>query len=477
MDVRGRLWDVVVIGGGISGLSAIHRLRELAPPLQARLLESSSRLGGVLETVQRDGFLIEGAADNFITNVPWATELCQRIGYGDELLRTNDADRSAFVVRRGRLEKIPPGFVIMAPSRIGPILRTPILSPLGKLRMALEAAVPRRRRDDDESLASFVKRRFGKEVYARLVQPLVGSIYTGDPERLSVRSTMPRFAEMERQHGSLIRAMLRQKRRTQPTDAGSGGARYSMFVAPRLGMSDFIEAIRDRLPDDTIALGTTVTRIQRQDDTYWSLQTNDGTLTARAIVVATPTRVAASLFDDLDTGLSAELRAIEYAGCVIVSLGYRRDQLEHALDGFGVVVPAIEKRKILSCSFSSVKYAGRAPDGHVLLRVFLGGDYQPELLALDDQQITALATQEVRDLLQIHGDPIVTHVAPRPASMPQYYLGHGDRVDRIERRLAALKSIFLAGSAYHGVGIPNCIHSGEQAAANAVQCLSVEAVA
>ena len=252
---------VAVIGGGISGLATAHRLAELDPCISVTLFEQSDRLGGVLQTYREDGFLFEWGADNFITNVPWALDLCRRIGLAEQLLETDEQHRGAFVVRKGRLRRIPQGFIIMAPSRVWPVATTPILSPLGKLRMAAEFFVPPRRDDADESLASFVVRRFGRQTYERLVQPLIGGIYTGDPAQLSLLSTMPRFREMEKGHGSLIRAVMRQARHTTHADRHSSGGRYSMFVAPREGIGSLVEAIAHRLPPGSIQLGARVSAL------------------------------------------------------------------------------------------------------------------------------------------------------------------------------------------------------------------------
>lgn len=455
---------VAVIGGGMAGLSAANRLVELQPNIAVTLFEAAPRLGGILETVHRDGYLVEGGADNWITNVPWATELCDRIGFADQLVETNAAYRGAFVIRRGRLHKIPPGFVVMAPSRIWPVLTTRILSPWGKLRLACEAFVSKRTDDADESLAGFVKRRLGRETYERLVQPLIGGIYTGDPERLSLRSTMRRFQDMEREHGSLTRALRRQQQ-DQATTSDSG-ARYSMFVAPREGLSSLVDALAARLPAGSIRLDSAVTRLA-QNGTQWNVRTTgdaaDGEL-FDAVILATSAPATAKLVSQLDPELADDLHAIPHASCSIVSLGYRRDQIAHPLDGFGFVVPRIEKRSILSASFSSVKFPGRAPAGHVLVRVFVGGVFQPELAALPDDALQQVATNDLGDLLGIRGEPTLVEISRRPASMPQYYVGHEARIDRIEGRMARHRGLQLAGNAFHGVGIPHCIHSGQQAA-------------
>jgi len=442
-------------------LAAAHRLTELEPTVRLTLFEASDRLGGVLKTTSQDGFLVEGGADNFITTAPWALDLCHRIGFSEQLLRTNPDFRHAFVVRRGRIHPIPDGFVVMAPNKIGPILTTPILSPLGKLRLAWERFIPRREKNDDESLASFCRRRLGRETYERLVQPLIGGIYTGDPEKLSLRATMPRFAEMERVHGSLIRA-LRSVRK--PAESSSG-ARYSMFVAPSDGMTSLVSAIAGRLPLESVQLNARVSELTSTSK-GWRVTTAESGDTQEydAVILATPAAAAARLTAPLDSDLSDALGKIEHASCSIVSLGYRRAQVSHPLDGFGVVAPRIEKRKILSASFSSVKYAGRAPDDCVLIRVFVGGDCQPELAALPQDRLLNLAAEELHDLLGVQGEPCFTHVSRHTAAMPQYYIGHIDNTRRIADRLQQHSRLFLAGNFLDGVGLPNCIHSGERAA-------------
>lgn len=466
---------VAIVGGGISGLATAHRLAELDPHLSVTLFEQEDRIGGVLETSVQDGFLFEWGADNFVTNVPWAVDLCRRIGFADELLETDSKHRGAFVVRRGRLRRIPQGFIIMAPSRVWPVVATPILSPWGKLRMAAEFFVPRRRDRADESLASFVIRRFGRETYDRLVQPLIGGIYTGDPRLLSLQATMPRFRDMEERHGSLIRAVMSQAARPSQAERASSGGRYSMFVAPRRGISSLLQALIDRLPAHTIQLGTRVRRLMRQPDGVWQVELDNGHPAPSpfdAVVVAAPARAAARLVEPIDNELSQSLTRIHHSGCCIVSLAYRRSQVAHPLDGFGFVVPAIENRQILSGSFSSVKYPGRAPAGHVLIRVFIGGALQEELLHWTDDQLVEIAQRELADLLGIQGGPLLHRLARLPGSMPQYYVGHRERVAAIHERAAAAGGLFLTGNAYSGVGIPFCVHAGERTAQHVVDFLA-----
>jgi oxygen-dependent protoporphyrinogen oxidase len=465
---------VIVIGGGISGLAAAHRLVELDPTLDVTLLEANDHLGGVLQTVHRDEFLIERSADNFITDPPWAVDLCNRIGLGEQLIPTRTQERGAMVVRRGRLERVPPGFMLMAPARLWPLLTTPILSPWGKLRLLAEALVPSRP-VADESLASFARRRLGREVFERIVQPLVGGIYTADPERLSLQATLPRFLDMERQHGSLIRAARRQQAKSGAAPEANGGARYSMFVTPREGISSLIEALAARLPPGAVRLNQAVESVRHTDDGVWQVQVAGSheyeALTCEGLIVAAPAPAAARLLAPLDHTLSVELSRIEYAGTAIVTLAYQRDQIAHALDGFGFVVPAVERRRILAGSFSSVKFPGRAPDDAVLVRVFVGGACQSELLDLSDDELRALVREELAELIGATGQPIFAEVTRWSKAMPQYHLGHQQLVAQIERAAAAWPNFALAGNAYHGVGIPNCVHSGEQAAERVLAAL------
>ncbi|MCA9186840.1 MAG: protoporphyrinogen oxidase, partial [Planctomycetales bacterium] len=327
--------DVAIVGGGISGLATAHRLRELAPQLSVVVLESRNRLGGVLETVREAGFLLEGGPDNFITNVPWAVDLCRRIGFAEQLITTNPDQRNAFVVRRGKLEKIPPGFVVMAPSRLWPLVSTPILSPWGKLRMAGEYIVPARRDAGDESLAAFVRRRFGREVYDRLVQPLVGGIYTGDPEQLSLQATLPRFQEMERKHGGLIRGMRKSSHGGNPTNyqrndttppnkTQDSGGRYSLFVAPRDGATSLVDAIAGRLEPHTIRLNSPVANVSHLPSGGWAIDLADKDtrqIRSQHLVLATPARLTASLLKPTLPRLANDLEKIQYSGCTLVSLG------------------------------------------------------------------------------------------------------------------------------------------------------------
>jgi protoporphyrinogen/coproporphyrinogen III oxidase len=471
---------VVVIGGGLSGLAAAHRIHERARisrrQVELTVLEAKDRLGGVLWTDRESGFALEGGPDSFITNKPWGIDLCHRLGLSDQLVETEASHRRSFVVKSGRLVPVPEGFVLMAPHRLMPILTTPILSWRGKIRFLMDLVIPRRDEEGEESLAAFVRRRLGREALDRLVQPLVAGIYTADPNDLSLKATLPQFLTMEREHGSLIRAGWRESRRREGRglERQASGARYGMFVTLADGMDTLPRALAQALPAGTVRTSTAVRRISRnQPISPWLIELLDGPpLEADAVIIATEAHAAARFLDSQDPLLALQLRAIPYASSVIVNIAYRRDQISHPLDGFGAVVPAIEGRSILAVSFLSVKFPNRAPAGSVLLRVFIGGATHPEQFELDDQAVVELVRGELSSLIGASGAPLFTRIARHPRSMPQYNLGHLDRVATIRRHLAKYSRLYLAGVAYDGVGIPDCIHAAEMTADSLLDALA-----
>ncbi|HVF29231.1 MAG TPA: protoporphyrinogen oxidase [Pyrinomonadaceae bacterium] len=473
-DSRPNSRRVVIIGGGITGLAAAHRLIELnklvAQPFEVLLFEAGARLGGTIHTHFRDGFLLEGGPDSFISEKPEAVELAKRVGLEGDLIETNDAHRRSFVVRNGRLRTTPEGFQLLAPSRLWPFVTSDIFSWPGKARIALDLILPRRagaNGSDDESLAEFVRRRLGQEALERMAQPMVGGIYTADPERLSLRATMPRFLEMERANRSLILAMWRAGRKQSVEfSRGTSGARYSLFLSFKDGMQTLTDRLAALMPDNAVHLRTKVESLSFDAATkLWQVHVaGQETVTADAVCLSLPAYRAANMLRAVDTPLAAELDAIEYASTATVNLAYRRADVPHPLDGFGFVVPAIERRTTLACTFSSVKFDGRAPETHVLLRAFVGGALQPEAFALDEEAMTRAVGKDLRDLLGIERPPLFAHVEKWPKSMAQYHLGHVERVARIRRRLLNFPTLQLAGNAYGGAGIPDCIRSGEAAA-------------
>ena len=459
---------IVVVGGGIAGLAAAHRLvelsRERGQNVELNLLEARQRLGGTIATERADGFLIEAGPDSFLSEKPWALALSERLGLTHRLVRTDDRFRKTFVVHRGRLHPLPEGFQLLAPARLAPLVTSRLFCWPGKLRMAMDLFLPRGAGAADESLGSFVRRRLGKEALERVAQPLVAGIYTADPDQLSLAATLPRFLELERRERSLILALWRQSRRAPAQAKGVSGARWSLFVTFADGMDTLVGALAERLPTGSVRLGTPVAALTRSGNRWRIAMASGEMLEADGVVLAAEAHQSARIVRDLAPDLAPLLGEIPYASSATVSLGYRREAIPQSLDGFGFVVPRSERRPILACTFSSVKYPGRAPDGHALLRVFLGGALDEGVLKEEDESLVTIARGQLAELLGVTGPPLLTRIHRHPAAMPQYRVGHLKLVAQIEEALARAPGLALAGSAYRGVGISDCVHSGEAAA-------------
>ncbi len=461
---------IVIIGGGITGLAVAHRLvelrREIAEEFEITLLEGGSKLAGVIQTELRDGFLLERGPDSFVSEKPEAIDLTKRLGLESQLIETNQEHRRSFVVRGGRLRPVPEGFHLLAPARLWPFVTSDIFSWKGKARIAMDLLLPKTSMngDDDESLASFVRRRLGQEALERMAQPMAGGIYTADPEKLSLRATMPRFLEIERQHRSVILGLMRRVWTQKEGEArGTSGARYSLFLSFDLGMQTLVRALSTSLSQEQLRLDSRVESLRWvQSAGAWAIENASGeSFRADAVCIALPAHAAAQLLRETDARLADELGAIPYASTATVNLAYNRDDISHPLNGFGFVVPFAEKRSIIACSFSSVKFVGRAPKGQTLLRAFVGGALQAEILQLDEAELIERVQADLRDLLGISGLPLFTEVTRWVRSMPQYEVGHLDRVNRIDNHLLQIPTLKLAGNAYGGAGIGDCVRSGE----------------
>lgn len=469
---------VAVIGGGLTGLAAAHRLNEIGSGIEVELFEATGRTGGVLHTEKIAPFLVEHSADMFTTMDPAALQLCERIGLSDQLIGTNQQFQRAFIAQGNALVPVPRGLNLMTPSDLDGIRETSLLSDEGKQRFLAEEFVGAQPGPTDESLESFAIRRFGEEAYRQIIQPLVGGIYTADPTRLSLRATLPQYLEMEAKHGSIIAATRAKRESANSTDqpAPTSGARYNMFLAPKGGMASLIAALRGHLTRTTVRTSERVTGV-RQQSGFWQLVLESGTPEDfDALILTCPANEVATMVREPFASLAELLGQIEYASSAIVVQGFQRQQIEHPLDGFGFVVPLTENRKILAGSFSSVKFAGRADEDHVLTRTFIGGGCQPELLAHSDAELADIARHELGELLKITGDPVLEKVVRWNHSMPQYHLGHLDRVAEIESLVAAIPGLEIAGKSFRGVGIPACVRSGEQAAERMAEFLNSRGV-
>lgn len=451
---------VVVVGAGVAGLAAALRVRERDPGTDVVVFEAAARAGGTVTTERTEGFVIESGADSIITEKPWGVALATRYGFADRLIATNEGERRTYVVHAGRLHPLPEGFLMLAPTALAPLAASPLFTWRGKLRMGLDLVLPRRRGQDDESLASFVRRRLGREALDRVADPLVGGIYTADPERLSLAASMPRFLEVERRYRSVILGL-----RVGATAAArqGAGARYGLFASHRDGMGGFVEEMAGRLPEGALRLGTPVQALERVG-AGWRVVAGGAPVDATAVIVTAPAWAAAPLVAPLDAALARDLAAIDYASSATVTLGFRTADVAGRLHGLGFVVPHAEGRPLIACTYSSRKYAGRAAEGYELLRAYVGGARRPEHVEWTDERLVAAVRGELAALAGVTGEPVLTRVARQRRAMPQYAVGHLGRVDAIERRIEAWPGLQLAGAAYRGVGIPDCIRGGEAAA-------------
>ena len=463
---------MVVVGGGITGLAAAHALQTHAKArgisIDLKLLEASSRVGGVIRSEQRDEFLLEHGPDCFLSAKPAGVQLAEKLNLQSELIPTNDRHRRSFVVYRNQLHPLPEGIYLLAPTSMGALAKAPILTWPGKLPMAMDYFLPRRKEPGDESLAKFVRRRLGQEALDRLAQPMIAGIYMADPNRLSMEATFPKFLEMEQQHGSLIRALSTQGRPGSGAERAAAGPRYSLFVSFKGGVQELCDRLGKELPRGTIQTNCGVESIINAGPTTgapWRIETQSGkTLKADGLVIALPAWAAAPVLRGASDDLAKRLAQIHYTWAGVLNFVFRRDQVRHPLNGMGMVVPAVENRQIAACTFCHEKFAGRAPQDRVLLRAFLGGALKAHLLNCDDRELLARALHDLRDLLSIQGQPLWTTVTRYRRSLPQYEVGHRNLVRRIRALAGAHNGLQLAGNAYDGVGIPDCIQSGTQAA-------------
>lgn len=460
---------VAIIGGGITGLAAAYHLRQRGWTAPITLRESADRLGGKIVTDRIDGFVIEGGPDAFLSYKSRGLGLCRDLGLEARLQGTNEGNRRTYVMRDGRLHPTPEGLTGLVPSRFGPMVKTGLITPPGKLRMGLELFIPPRAGDCDETLAAFVQRRLGREVYTRMIDPLLSGIYAGDGATLSLLATFPQLRRTEVEHGGLIRGMLAEKRREARskrrgrTDSDSR-TKFAAFLTPTTGLAEIVEALRVCLNDVDILCGTRVERVTATGSGYLLTCAGAAPLRADAVIMATPAFVTAEMIEGLDPALAGVLREIPYVSTATVSVAYRLADIPRPLDGYGYIVPATEGRAVLACTWTSTKFPHRAPEGYGLIRAFLGGAGRQHMLRGSDEDLLQSVRAEIREMLGVTVPPLLYRVFRWPAAMPQYTIGHLDRLTAIEQRLAHHPGLRVAGSAYRGVGIPDCVASGEAAA-------------
>ncbi len=472
---------VVIIGAGIAGLSAAYSLIEHGAhqaglDLEIIILEKNSSIGGNIRTERHDGYLVEGGPDCFLSEKPWAMELCRRIGLEGRLLPTNETNRKTFVLSKGRLHELPEGVILMVPTRILPFILSSLISIPGKIRMGMELFIPRGRGTGDESLAAFVRRRLGNEALEKIAEPLVAGVHAADPETMSVKSSFPKFVQMEQEHGSLIRGMIKRMGQMRHTAVKGQGPRITMFMTLKDGLGSLVSTLKERLEASGIVSIRTEVKVKavlEKDNGYELLLDGAPSIDADAVIIASPAYTAANLLEALDARLAALLREIPYASTATVSLGFKKADINprHPMNGFGFVVPRGEKRRIMAASWTSIKFAHRAPDDGVLIRCFIGGAQNAHLVELSDAEIEKAALEELKSIMGIEAAPVMCRIFRWPRSMPQYTIGHQVRVERIEESCNARPGLFLTGNAYHGIGISDSVRRSEIVAKKALHYL------
>jgi oxygen-dependent protoporphyrinogen oxidase len=511
----GRRVRIVVVGGGMAGLGAARALeaaRVQDPSIDWRLYEQDARFGGKVHTVRREGYVVEGGPDSAIIEKPWPITTAREVGIGDRFLDCNEDIRKSFVYTRGRLHELPEGIILMVPTRMLPFALSGLVSWPGKVRMGLDLVLPRGGAATggpagaagpalDESLGDFVRRRLGKEALQRIAEPIVAGIHAGDPEQMSVRATFPMFLDMEREHRSLILAMLKRRKARQKAAAARGGAPgaggrgvsgagqgapggtrppgpRSYFYSFTTGLQDLSDAIVASLPPERLHSGVAVKAMAecgagcgaRAGSGTYALQLSDGSrVVADAVVLATPAWASGDLLRAVAPLVAADLSSIEYVTTATASVAFRREQVGHDLKGFGFVVPRAEDRPVMATTWSSSKFDGRAPDGCVLLRSFLGRAGREAAAQLDDDEMAKVVRAELREIMGISAEPEFVEIFRWPRGMPQYRVGHVDLVAHIEAAVARVPGVELAGGAYHGIGIGDCLREGAAAADRALE--------
>jgi oxygen-dependent protoporphyrinogen oxidase len=466
---------IAIIGGGISGLSAAFALekhRREGASLEYVLFEATPRLGGVLVTEHVEGCLVEAGPDSFLTEKPWASDLSREVELGDQLIGSNDADRKTYILVKGKLVVIPDGLMFMVPTKITPTVLSPLFSTRAKIQMAREWFHPPRKADADETVAAFVERHYGPEMVDRLAGPLLSGVYGGEASQLSVRAVLPRFAEMEVKHGSLGRAMLAARKQMRHAPKGSG---RPLFTSLKDGMQQLIVAVVSRLPASALQVSVPVQQVQQQNG-GWVISAGYASDEFDAVIVATPAQVAADLLGMASLDLASELRGIQYTSSVTVNIGYDGKVRASLPPGFGFLVPRSEGKRLLAATFVHNKFPHRAPEDRALLRCFIGGARNEQVLQAPDEEVVRIVREELQQIIKLTADPLFTRVSRWKSAMAQYGVGHLERLQRIENLLKQLPGLSLAGNGYRGIGVPDCVRSGSEAANKTLLALGLTEV-
>ena len=464
---------IVIIGGGIAGLAAAYRIQKEileGASLECVLLEGGDRFGGKIATERSEGFVIERGPDSFISQKPAAIQLCQQLGIGDRLVSTNPETPNTYVYTGGKLVTMPDGLSLMIPTKFLPFALTPLFSLPGKIRMAFDLLIPGKADDSDESLASFVRRRMGEEALRKMAEPMLAGIYASDPETMSIGSTFPMFVETERKYRSLILGMLARKKAMLLNASKRPKSNFSLFMTLKDGLGEMVDAVIKQSPDIQFQSGARVESITGKEGNWSVRLEGGGEQKADALILATPGHITARFLESVTPKAAELLKQIKYVSTATVTIAYKKEGFSHPLGGFGFVVPKCEGRSILACTWTSSKFPHRAPDGHVMLRCYLGGALQEDIAEKDEETMTNLVKQDLKEIMGITEEPVFCKVFHNRKSNVQYHVNHSQRIDSIMQELQ--QGLFLAGSAYRGIGIPDCIQNGTQSAESAVELLT-----
>ena len=458
---------IAIIGGGISGLSAAFSLeekRKAGASIEYVLFEAAPRLGGVLVTDRVDGCLVEAGPDSFISEKPWAADLCRKIGLGDQLIGSNDADRKTYIVLRkngrDKLVVMPDGLMFMVPTKILPTVLSPLFSLRTKMRMAAEWFHPPHKATGDETVAAMVERHYGSEMVDLLADPLLSGVYGGEASQLSVRAVLPRFADMEAKHGSLGRAMLASRKAMAAT---AKAPPRPLFTSLKEGMQQMGDALLARLDPSSLRPSTVVQGLIPEAN-GWIVSAGDQSDHFDAVIIAAPAHAAASVLQSANDALARELAAINYSSSITVTLGYDEKVRRSLPPGFGFLIPHSAGHRMLAATFVHNKFPHRAPENRAIVRCFLGGARDEAILDYSDQQILQIVRDELRGIIALNAEPLFTRVYKWRSAMAQYSVGHLDRLARIKSLCDKLPGLALAGNGFNGIGVPDCVRSGTEAA-------------
>jgi protoporphyrinogen/coproporphyrinogen III oxidase len=469
---------IAIVGGGIAGLTAAYTLeqynKQAARPLDYVLIERSNHLGGKVVTENIDGFVVEAGPDCFVAEKPWIPRLASELMIEQRLLVPNESSKRSFILSGGKVHELPEGLLLLVPTKITPFLLSHLISWKGKMRMACDFVIPKKKDPSDETLSHFVQRRLGKELLDKIATPLVAGIHSNDPETMSLQASFPRFLKMEEEYGSLLRAMLAAKRKASSAGPKGKGAYFLSF---RDGMGEISDSLVAHIDKHRVLSNKSVSRIQKsvqEKKTEYRLSFDDGQqpIDVDAVVITTVANQAARLLEDVDDSIVRLLRDIPLTSSANLSLAFKSNELGRIPGGFGLMIPAIEKRKISAFTLSSTKWNNRVPDPrYSLLRVFVGGYRNQELVLMDDKDLLKVVRDELYDLFGISAAPTMTRIHRWIEDRPQYSMGHIDRVKGIEDRLSDHGGLFLAGCSYHGIGVGDCVASGMSGATAAIAFL------